>query len=237
MFRVNSMLPLDVIAKKTIFISFDLWPLTSEPWPLVLGVCETQVPILGHLPTKFEENRSSRLGGVFDTIMHKEYTFDLLSRDLWPQLPWQPHILIILDISVIPERFHVNSMFSYGVIAKKRFSLNLTSDLWPLTFGSESLRDIRAYPRAPSHQVWRKSAQPFRRSFWHKKGQTHKHTHTHTHPHTHTHTHGHLLTPPSEMNIRSPLGTPPWVTPRESLLRNTNRYHGNRCYGNWEGRE
>ena len=128
--------------------------------------------------------------------MHKEYTFDLLSRDLWPQLPWQPHILIILDISVIPERFHVNSMFSYGVIAKKRFSLNLTSDLWPLTFGSESLRDTRAHPRAPSHQVWRKSAQPFRRSFWHKKGQTHTQTHTHTHLHTHppTHTHTHTHT-------------------------------------------
>ena len=46
--------------------------LTFDIWPLVPKVCETQGPTSGHLPTKFEENRSSRLGGVFDA--KKEHT-------------------------------------------------------------------------------------------------------------------------------------------------------------------
>ena len=129
MFRVNSMLPLDVIAKKrfSFHLTFDLWTLTFSSG----GLRDTSSHPMAS-PHQVWRNRSSRLGGVFDTKLHKEYTFDLLSRELWPQLPWQPHILIILYISFIPEMFHVNSMFSYGIIAKKRFSLNLTFNIWPL---------------------------------------------------------------------------------------------------------
>ena len=48
------------------------------------------------------------------------------------------------------------------------FSPNLTSDLWPLTFTSENLADTSSNPRVPSHQVWKRSVQPTRRSRSHK---------------------------------------------------------------------
>ena len=67
--------------------------------------------------------------------------------------------------------FRVNSMLPLDVIAKKRFSFHLTFDLWTLTFSSGGLRDTSSHPRASPHQVWRKSVQPFRRSFWHKNAQ------------------------------------------------------------------
>lgn len=78
---------------KRIFTQFELWPLTFYVWlwHLLPGWARHTVSTLGYLPTKFEENRSSSLAAVFKT---GKGTFDLLFRDRWSWLPWQPYVVV-----------------------------------------------------------------------------------------------------------------------------------------------
>ena len=75
-------------------------------------------------------------------------------------------------------KFHINAMSLYRntvkkqkyrqKILKKWLYRNLTSDLWPLTFTSGNLADTSFNPGLHSHQVWKRSVQPTRRSRSHK---------------------------------------------------------------------
>ena len=49
-------------------------------------------------------------------------------------------------------------------ILQKWLYRNLTSELWPLTFTSGNLGDTSFNPGLHSHQVWKRSVQPTRRS-------------------------------------------------------------------------
>ena len=71
-------------------------------------------------------------------------------------------------------KFHINAMSLYRNTVKKQkyrqkilqkwLYRNLTSDLWPLTFTSGNLADTSFNPGLHSHQVWKRSVQPTRRS-------------------------------------------------------------------------
>lgn len=84
-------------------------------------------------------------------------------------------------------RLLVNSMFTIGVIANTCFALDLTFDHWTWYLVSE-VCEIQGFTLhgVPSHQVWRKLAQLFRRSLWPKVGHTYTITFTHASAHPDT---------------------------------------------------
>ena len=169
-FHISGMFPFRIILKilkKCDFsqnLTFDLWTLTFTSESLGKKSFYTRVPshqVWRELAQSIESSSQKR-----------EYALDILSRDLWPWLPWQPYILVVPDTFNICVYFHVSGMFPFGIILKNVILQFFTQfdlwprifDLWSLTFSSEGQAHTTSNPRVPSHQIWRESVRPTRRS-------------------------------------------------------------------------
>ena len=131
----------------------------------------------------------------YETLLHQNIHLTFYHVTFLPQLPWQQCLTFPWYLS----RFHFNSMFSYGVIAKKRFSFNQ-----PMSARHQGLTLGHLSTMLKKLDIGRLGG-----DFYTKKG----HTHTHVHPspsRTHTPSHGHLLTlPRTHVNPPSDPGWPP----------------------------